>query len=109
MIPSKFPIMSTKLPCACAGLLSLALLGAGGLGAQSLNIPASGQAPNGPTAQSFQGSISTGEATAQPIDLSLDDAIARGLKTNLGVILSGIQTGAARGQRLNSIRPSGSR
>ena len=96
--------MSTKLPCACAGLLSLALLGAGGLGAQSLNIPASGQAPNGPTAQSFQGSISTGEATAQPIDLSLDDAIARGLKTNLGVILSGIQTGAARGQRLNELQ-----
>jgi len=93
-------MMSTKFLCACAGLLSLALLAAGGLGAQTLNIPASGQAPNGPTAQSFQGSIPTGEATGQPIDLSLDEAIARGLKTNLGVILSGIQTGAARGQRL---------
>ena len=97
-------MMSTKFLCACAGLLSLALLAAGGLGAQTLNIPASGQAPNGPTAQSFQGSIPTGEATGQPIDLSLDEAIARGLKTNLGVILSGIQTGAARGQRLNELQ-----
>jgi outer membrane protein TolC len=93
-------MMSTKFSCACAGLLSFSLLAASGLGAQSLNIPASGQAPNGPTAQSFQGSVPTGEATAQPIDLSLDDAIQRGLKTNLGVLLSGIQTNAARGQRL---------
>jgi outer membrane protein TolC len=95
---------SPIFPCACVGLLSLALLAAGGLGAQTLNIPASGAAPNGPTAQSFQGSVSAGEATAQPVELSLDEAIQRGLKTNLGVILSGIQTTAARGQRLNELQ-----
>jgi outer membrane protein TolC len=38
------------------------------------------------------------------MDLSLDDAIQRGLKTNLGVILSGTQTTAARGQRLTELQ-----
>jgi outer membrane protein TolC len=48
--------------------------------------------------------VPTGEATAQPIDLSLDEAIQRGLKANLGVILSGTQTAAARGQRLTELQ-----
>ena len=45
-----------------------------------------------------------GQASAQPIDLSLDDAIARGLKNNLGVILSGTQTATARAQRLSQLQ-----
>jgi outer membrane protein TolC len=94
----------TVLPCACVRLLTLALLAAGNIGAQSINIPASGAAPNGPTAQSFQGSVPSTEAAGQPIQLSLDDAIQRGLKNNLGVILSGIETGAARGQRLMELQ-----
>ena len=94
----------TIFPCLCAGMLSLALLAAVGLGAQSLQIPAGEAAPVGPTAQSFQGSVPTGEATGQTLDLSLDDAIQRGLKTNLGVILSGTQTAAARGQRLSELQ-----
>ena len=36
--------------------------------------------------------------------MSLDDAIQRGLKTNLGIILSGTQTTAARGQRLTELQ-----
>ena len=59
----------------------LAFLAVGGLGAQSLQIPAGEATPVGPTAQSFQGSLTAGEATGQTIDLSLDDAIQRGLKT----------------------------
>ena len=82
----------------------LAFLAAGGLGAQSLQIPASEATPVGPTAQSFQGSVPQGEATGQIIDLSLDDAIQRGLRTNLGIILSGTQTAAARGQRLSELQ-----
>jgi outer membrane protein TolC len=85
-------------------LLSLAILAVGGLGAQAPQIPASVSTPVGPTAQSFQGSVPTGEAAAQAIDLSLDDAIQRGLKTNLGVILSGTQTLAARGERLSELQ-----
>ena len=48
--------------------------------------------------------MATGDASAQSIGLSLDDAIQRGLQTNLGVILSGTQTAAARGQRLSQLQ-----
>jgi outer membrane protein TolC len=58
----------------------------------------------GPTAQSFQGSVAAGQATDQTIDLSLDDAIQRGLKNNLGAILSGTQTASARAQRLSQLQ-----
>lgn len=69
-------------------------------GAQTVSVPNQ----TAPTAGSFQGSVPTGEATTQTIDLSLDDAIQRGLKANLGVILSGTQTAAARGQRLTELQ-----
>ena len=59
---------------------------------------------SGPSAQSYQGSIQKGEATGQTIDLTLDDAIQRGLQNNLGVILSGTQTAAARGQKLSQLQ-----
>jgi outer membrane protein TolC len=64
-------------------------------------------APCGLSAQSgspFQGSVAAGEVSAQPVNLTLDDAVQRGLKTNLGVILSGTQTAAARGQRLSQLQ-----
>jgi len=85
---------------ACVPSLGLAILCAGGAMAQTP------QAANQttPTAASFQGSVTTGDVSAQPIDLSLDDAMQRGLRTNLGVILSGTQTAAARGQRLSQLQ-----
>jgi outer membrane protein TolC len=58
-----------------------------------------------PTASSpFQGSVQAGQATGDTIDLTLDDAIQRGLKNNLGVILSGTQTASARAQRLSALQ-----
>jgi outer membrane protein TolC len=57
-----------------------------------------------PTASSFQGSVTKGEASAQLIDLSLDDAIERGLQANLGIILSGKQTAAARAERMSQLQ-----
>ena len=51
-----------------------------------------------PTASSFQGSLVQGQVSAQPLALSLDDAIQRGLQTNLGIILSGTQAGTARAE-----------
>ena len=45
-----------------------------------------------------------GEVSSQPVDLTLDDAIQRGLKNNLGVILSSTQTAAARGQRMSQLQ-----
>jgi outer membrane protein TolC len=86
--------MKAIRPCTCALVLGLAVLAPvlvpGGLAAQS--------------ASPFQGSVATGEASAQAIGLSLDDAIQRGLKTNLGVILSGTQKAAARGERLSQLQ-----
>lgn len=55
-------------------------------------------------ASSFQGSVAQGEVSAQPIALSLDEAIQRGLKANLGVILSSAQAAQARGQQLSQLQ-----
>jgi outer membrane protein TolC len=75
--------------------------------ALGLAVLAASLSPGGLAAQSaspFQGSVTASEASAQPVNLTLDDAIQRGLKTNLGVILSGTQTAAARGQRLSQLQ-----
>jgi len=56
------------------------------------------------SASPFQGSVTVGEVAAQPVGLTLDDAIQRGLRNNLGVILSGTQTAEARGQRLSQLQ-----
>ncbi len=100
MTTSKYLLGSTSFSCACVGLFGLVIVMASGIQAQSVTI----QNQTAPTAGSFQGSVPTGEATAQPIGLSLDDAIQRGLRANLGVILSGTQTAAARGQRLSELQ-----
>jgi len=52
----------------------------------------------------FQGSVQQGVAAAQPINLTLDNAIQLGLKSNLGVILSSTQADAARGARLSQLQ-----
>jgi outer membrane protein TolC len=71
-------------------LLGLAALAPAGLAAQS-------QSP-------FQGGVPRGDVSAQPVSLSLDDAIQRGLKNNLGAILSNTQVASARGQRLSQLQ-----
>jgi outer membrane protein TolC len=60
--------------------------------------------PSPPTAADFQGGVTKGQPSAQPIDLSLDDAIQRGLQSNLGIILSGTQTSGARAARLSQLQ-----
>jgi outer membrane protein TolC len=83
--------------------LGILLLEPGHLPAQTVPTQAPGTS-TAPSASSFQGSVQVGEASAQPIDLSLDDAMQRGLKNNLGAILSGTQTASARGQRLSQLQ-----
>src|ERR1700685_1017975 len=51
----------------------------------------------------FQGSVPTGVASPTPVPLTLRDAIDRGLKTNLGLLLSGQVSETARGERLRSL------
>lgn len=87
---SEFPWNCTIRSCSCALLGSLLALAPAGLGAQSQS--------------SFQGSVPTGQVTPEALNLSLDDAIQRGLRNNLGVILSANQTNAARAQRLNQLQ-----
>jgi outer membrane protein TolC len=53
---------------------------------------------------SFQGSVPVGEVSSQPLDLTLDDAIQRGLRNNLGVILSNTQVSGVRGQKLSQLQ-----
>ncbi len=51
----------------------------------------------------FQGSVPTGVASPTPLSLTLRDAIDRGLRTNLGLLLSGQASETARGERLRSL------
>jgi len=71
--------------------------------------PSAQTVPAAPTAaqatpSSFQGSVTQGEASAQLLYLTLDDAIQRGLRNNLGVILSATQTAGAHGQRMSQLQ-----
>lgn len=86
--------------CACVVFAALAVLVLGGVVAGAQTAPtAAGISP-----QSYEGSVPEGTATAQTMELTLDDAIQRGLRNNLGIILSGTQTAAARGERLTQLQ-----
>jgi outer membrane protein TolC len=65
---------------------------------------ASGQNGAQPTQDSFHGSIVSGKATGGVLDLSLDDAIQRGLRQNLGLILQTSSVKNANGQRLEELQ-----
>ncbi len=51
----------------------------------------------------FQGSVITGQAEAGTLSLTLPDAIERGLRANLGLLLSGEETKAANGVRWQAL------
>jgi outer membrane protein TolC len=93
---SIYSFNSSNRLCGCPRILRLGLavlvagLSTGALAAQN--------------ASPYLGSVTVGEASAQPVDLTLDDAIQHGLRANLGVILSGTQTAAARGARLSQLQ-----
>jgi len=93
--------------CAAACLAAALILTGCPLGrvatAQSSAIPPP-PAPSPPTSTDYQGSVTKGAASAQVIDLSLDDAIQRGLQSNLGIILSGTNTAGARAARLSQLQ-----
>jgi outer membrane protein TolC len=73
----------------------------------SVLIPAaargqSGAATGATNAQAegvYAGSVAAGTVSAQPVRLSLEEALDRGLKQNLGILLASDATGTARGQR----------
>jgi outer membrane protein TolC len=65
---------------------------------------ASGQNGAQPTQDSFKGSIVSGKATDGVLELSLDDAIQRGLRQNLGLILQTSSQKSSNGQRLEELQ-----
>jgi outer membrane protein TolC len=68
-----------------------AMMGQSSTSAPAISLPGS-QSP-------FTGSQPEGTATAEVLQLSFQDAIDRGLRNNLGLLLSGDQTLTARGER----------
>lgn len=52
----------------------------------------------------YRGSLIEGRSTGTVLDLSLDEAIARGLRTNLGLILQSSAEKSAAGQRLQTLQ-----
>ena len=73
-------------------------------GAQQNLYGASGQNGAAVTEDSFKGSIVDGKSTGTVIGLSLDDAIQRGLRQNLGIILQSSAVKNANGQRLEQLQ-----
>ncbi len=51
----------------------------------------------------FQGSVATGTASSAPLALTLHDAIDRGLKANLGLLVAASTSDLTRGQRLQAL------
>ncbi|HEX9198487.1 MAG TPA: TolC family protein [Acidobacteriaceae bacterium] len=72
-------------------------------GLQQLSAP-TGQSLAAPNSDSFKGSLVTGKATGAVLDLTLDDAITRGLRQNLGLILQTTAQQSAHGQQLEQLQ-----
>ena len=75
----------------------LSLFGVPGLTAQNATSPPNISLPG--SQSPFSGSEPEGTATPEVLQLSFQDAIARGLRYNLGLLLAGDQTMTARGER----------
>jgi outer membrane protein TolC len=90
------------LPCGAAE--PCAAGGSSGLRAQTIQIPASERRQTGQRRRASRAACLRARQRARASGYRLDEAIQRGLKTNLGVILSGTETAAARGQRLSELQ-----
>ena len=73
-------------------------------GAQQQLYSAGGQNGAQATQDSYRGSLVEGRATQTELDLSLEDALRRGLRTNLGIILQASNQKNANGQRLEQLQ-----
>jgi outer membrane protein TolC len=64
-------------------------------------VPAEGLARGAPA--QFQGSVASGKASSTPLPLSLQDAIDRGLKNNLGLLVSDTASRQAHAERVRAL------
>ena len=85
---------------AIAAIVALATLPADA----QLNLSAPQSAPTPQPASSYQGSVATDKPSADTLQLTLEEAVQRGLKTNLGLLLSNTQVANSRGQRLQDLQ-----
>jgi outer membrane protein TolC len=68
-----------------------------------LALAAASSSAAGQSDQDFQGSVPQGTATASPIPLTLNDAINRGLKANLGLLTNEQSSLEVRAERLRAL------
>jgi len=87
-----------------AGATSAGNLSAATAVQQRLSQPGPTVTPANSSDPSFRGSIVTGKATPGVMPLTMDDAIQRGLRSNLGLILQTSQEKSANGQRLQQLQ-----
>ena len=71
---------------------------------QTISGPGNGSSSSSVSQQDYKGSLIDGKATDGVLDLSFDDAIQRGFKTNLGIILQSSQIQSASGARLQQLQ-----
>lgn len=71
---------------------------------QQVSQPGPSVAPSSQTDASYRGSLIRDKATDGVLALGLDDAIARALRNNLGLILQSSSEGASNGQRLQQLQ-----
>jgi outer membrane protein TolC len=85
-------------------LMSMVLIGFGISSPAQISLSGQQSPPTPPPSSSYQGSLEKGTVTAGTLSLTLDDAVQRGLQTNLGLLLSNTQAANARGQRLQDLQ-----
>jgi outer membrane protein TolC len=102
--------LCTTLTTLCVALLAAPLygqsdLGATGQGTMSYGAPAvSAQEASDLQRQNpYLGGVPSGEASPIPVSLSLEDAVARGLRQNLGGLLSSDALSGAQGERWRAL------
>ena len=87
-----------------SGASSSGNLSAAGQVQQQLAQPGPSVTPNAGFNQNYQGSITEGKATSAVLPLTLDEAIRRGLRTNLGFVLASTSITGANGIRLQELQ-----
>src|SRR5215471_239370 len=94
VVPSTLCVV-TVLQIAVPRLMSQAAPSGTSIPAPSISLPGS-QSP-------FQGSEPEGKATPETLSIDFQDAIDRGLRNNLGLLLSADQAITARGERWKAL------
>ncbi|HEX4308842.1 MAG TPA: TolC family protein [Acidobacteriaceae bacterium] len=91
---------------AVLAVLALPAVAQGPPGGGSVSVPAGPIVIPQPPVDggTYQGSVSDGKLTPGVLSLTLDDAIQRGLRLNLGMILTTQNTQSARGARLEQLQ-----